>query len=1019
MLYKITSTKEECYTQLESLVSDFKSQLSNFKKSSYKEAQLRNDFLNPLLKSFGWDVENEAQKNQFLRTVVQEETIEVEESDKLTKKNPDYTLRISGNRKLFVEAKKASINIEDSKTASFQTRRYGWSANLNISVLTNFEHIIIYDCRFKPDVSDEAHVSRYKSFHFESFLENFDELYKYLSFESIQQGVLEEDFPIETKDRCTFDDYFLEQIENWRKKLANNVVKNNSDIGQDDINFLIQRLINRIIFLRICEDREIEKFETLKSISSYDELKTLFQTSDKKYNSGLFDFIEDNLALNIQLDDDILIEIFNELYYPISPYDFSVIDPTILSQIYEKYLGSKVELIENNTISIVSEPEVIASNGVVPTPNKIVKQIVEETLTPFFERIDYEKSKTLKVADICSGSGTFLISVFDFLLEKRTEFLLNEEVIDTDKLIPSGNNSWNLSLIEKQQILHENIFGVDINPYAVEVARFSLLLKLIENENASTINHYLDTYNEKILPNLQENIKSGNSLLDEKYFDFNKEALDEDELLFKIKPFDWKEEFPFLETSGGFDLIVGNPPYVRIQNFIKYSLEEIEYYRSSDSPYSVSKKDNFDKYYLFIERAIELLNNKGILGYIVPHKFFIVKGGLKLRKSITQKTSISKIIHFGVTQIFPNRSTYTAVIVLDKKELESFSVRRISNVNIENIFESTEELVYSNSDYSEYPWVFISPEAQTLFNRVKESGTELLSNIADIPVGLQTSADKIYIVNSTKETDTSIFFIQNDVEWEIEKNITLPCLYDVSISLFDSPKANSFIIFPYQVNNDTATVFSEAFMQANFPKCWKYLNHHKTALEKRSINGKEPVWYQYGRSQSLTKFHSASKIIFSVLSTGQSYAYDKENIQFTGGGNGPYYSILSTSEYSIFYILGLLSHPVIEAMVKSRASEFRGDYYSHGKQFLENLPIKTIDFANPDEKKTHNSIVKIVKNLIKTKNSSKATYEVSKKRVLDRKYNILYKDLIEIINTLYSIDSNDIETATNRLFITE
>lgn len=181
MLYKITSDKEECYTQLESLILDFKSQLPTFKKSSYKEAQLRNDFLNPLLKSFGWDVENEEQKNQFLRTVVQEETIEVEEDDKLTKKNPDYTLRILGNRKLFVEAKKSSINIEDSKTASFQTRRYGWSANLNISVLTNFEHIIIYDCRFKPDASDEAHVSRYKSFHFKSFLENIDELYKYLS----------------------------------------------------------------------------------------------------------------------------------------------------------------------------------------------------------------------------------------------------------------------------------------------------------------------------------------------------------------------------------------------------------------------------------------------------------------------------------------------------------------------------------------------------------------------------------------------------------------------------------------------------------------------------------------------------------------------------------------------------------------------------------------------------------------------------------------------------------------------
>ena len=149
---------------------------------------------------------------------------------------------------------------------------------------------------------------------------------------------------------------------------------------------MIQRLLNRIIFLRICEDRTIEKFETLKNIKSYDELKPLFQQSDKKFNSGLFDFIEDTLSLKIDIDSEVLIEIFNELYYPLSPYDFSVVDPTILSQIYERFLGSRIVLEEGRQFSIVEEPEVSASNGVVPTPKIIVEQIIKDTLSPLDDR---------------------------------------------------------------------------------------------------------------------------------------------------------------------------------------------------------------------------------------------------------------------------------------------------------------------------------------------------------------------------------------------------------------------------------------------------------------------------------------------------------------------------------------------------------------------------------------------------------------------------------------------------------
>ena len=650
MAYKVTQSKEESLEQLKVLISAFEREYAIYKTTQYSEAQLRIDFLNPLLKTFGWDVDNEQGKSQFLREVIQEESIDVEEEDVVTKKNPDYTLRIQGIRKLFIEAKKVSIDLDKTNKPAFQTRRYGWNANLGISILTNFEILSIYDCRLKPVVNDSVNTARYKSFHYSQFIVDFDELYRILSFQSIASGYIDEYFSLAQKETITFDEYFLKQIENWREGLAIDIIANNTGFNNEEINFLVQRLLNRIIFLRICEDREIEKYETLKHIKSYDELKALFVRSDKKYNSGLFDFIEDNFSLNIKINPGILISIFNELYYPQSPYDFSVVDPAILSQIYERYLGSKINIVDDHTISVVQEPEVAASSGVVPTPKLIVRNIVNETFNPLFSGKSLQQIQQLKIADICCGSGTFLISAYDYFLEKIILSLVHMGGDNSQVIYKTFDGSYHLTMRAKHQILTDNIFGVDINPYAVEVAKFSLLLKLLENENASSIDDFLAKYDTKALPNLDSNIKCGNSLIDDTYFTYKPEAIEDNSLLFKIKPFNWNDEFDFLRQSNGFDAIIGNPPYVRIQNIAKFSSEEIFFFQNKISGYEVAVSDAFDKYYLFIQRAIELLNDNGMLGYIVPHKFFIVKGGKFLRRFIIQKASIQKIIHFGVSQ---------------------------------------------------------------------------------------------------------------------------------------------------------------------------------------------------------------------------------------------------------------------------------------------------------------------------------------------------------------------------------
>lgn len=1017
-MYRLTQTKAEALEQLSRLVAAFDAQHVHFQSASYKESQLRNDFLNPLLKTLGWDVDNEAGKSQYLRDVVQEEELAVEEDDSLKMKNPDYTLRIAGSQRLFVEAKKVAVNVERSPAPAFQTRRYGWSANLTISLLTNFDRLIIYDCRIKPNAGDDPHLARYRSYHYTEFIAQFDEIYALLSFEAVTSGAIEHFFAVAPQGAAPFDEYFLRQIIDWRQRLAQSILATNATLNEEDINFQVQRLLNRIIFLRICEDRELEQYETLHSVTSYDELKQLFLKADKKYNSGLFGFIEDTLSLSLQLDSALLIAIFNELYYPQSPFNFAVVDPEILSQIYERFLGSRIAIEADGHVRIIEEPEVAASDGVVPTPKLVVRKIVRDTLEHLVTGKSFEEVLNLKVADISCGSGTFLLAAYDYLVQYLTDHV-GDAQLQQGLARQAGSNAIYLTLRAKQIVLTQCLYGVDINPYAVEVARFSLSLKLVEQESAATIAEHLSQQRTTVLPNLDNAIRCGNSLVNDTYFEFNPEALLDDALLYRIRPFQWDSEFPFLTRTGGFDAIIGNPPYVRIQHMVQYAAEEIAFYRSPRGDYPVTGGgSSFDKYYLFIQRALTLLNRTGYLGYIVPNKFFTIKGAAALRSYIWSNSFLAKVVHFGVQQLFPGRLTYTAIVVLSKAPRTTFAFTRVRNVARE-LLEEPGSSSYAVQDYGAAPWMFVSPETKALFARVRAGNTVPLHQVADIPVGLQNSNNKLYIIQPTTESATTLRFLdKNKDPWEIEKAICVPCLNKLSFNLFDTIQANAWMIYPYVVVAGQVTLLSEQTLQQNYPLCWAYLTHHRAELETRDIKGftdpftDEPYWYQYGRMQSLGKFDNAPKLLFPVLSTAPKYVYDTTNSRFTGGGSGPYNSILSTSDYSLLYLMGILSHPVLEGMVKARPSEFSGGYYSHGKQYIKDLPIRRINFAVPAERALHDGLVLTVQALIAATAQLKVTPIPANKQVVRQKIRRLQEQMLTQVDQLYGLSATDKDIVT-------
>ena len=366
--------------------------------------------------------------------------------------------------------------------------------------------------------------------------------------------------------------------------MARNIALRNPDLTQRELNFAIQQTIDRIIFLRICEDRGIENYGRLMALQNgenvYKRLFQLFRKADDKYNSGLFHFKKekhrdnfDNLTPNLAIDDKTLKDIFKNLYYPDSPYEFSVLPADILGQVYEKFLGKIIRLTPKHQAKIEEKPEVRKAGGVYYTPTYIMDYIVKNTVGKL---VEHKKPghrgavSKIKILDPACGSGSFLICTYQFLLDWHLDQYVNDGPDKWTKgriprIYQSDKGEWRLTTDERKRILLNNIYGVDIDPQAVEVTKLSLLLKALEGEDEQSIGKQMSLFQERVLPDLSNNIKCGNSLIGPDFYDNRQLNILEKEEIYRVNAFDWDAEFADIMKSGGFDAVIGNPPYIRIQ----------------------------------------------------------------------------------------------------------------------------------------------------------------------------------------------------------------------------------------------------------------------------------------------------------------------------------------------------------------------------------------------------------------------------------------------------------------------
>jgi len=676
------------------LVKRFEENLDSYRSGRYNEAQLRREFLDPFLEALGWDLFNKQGYAEAYKEVIHEASLEVEGETKA----PDYAFRIGGTRKFFVEAKKPYINIQSDIHPAFQLRRYSWSAKLPLSVLTDFEEFAIYDCRNKPDKKDKASTGRVAFYSFRDYVEKWDEIADIFSREAVLKGSFDK-FAEGVKGKkgtAEVDNVFLAEIEGWRESLAKNFALRNQSLTTRELNYAVQMTIDRIIFLRICEDRGIERYEKLKDVSEqsnvYAGLCQIFKQADVRYNSGLFHFKDekeassaaDSLTLSLSVDDKVLRDILGSLYYPESPYVFSEIPSDILGQVYERFLGKVIRLTAGHQAKVEEKPEVRKAGGVYYTPTYIVDYIVKNTVGKLLEGKTPREVSSLKILDPACGSGTFALGAYQFLLDWHLNWYTENDPEKWAKgkspTIFQSDKGWMLTTSEKKRILLNNIYGVDIDLQAVEVTKLSLLLKVLEDESDQTIGSQLALIQERALPDLGANIKCGNSLIGPDYYEGHQLTMgfaDEEER-YRVNAFDWKAEFPQVFIQGGFDAVIGNPPYGAL-----FSDADKNYIKSHFRTY----KYRFDSYVYFIEKATSLTKNNGYISFITPELWLKLENNDVLREFIAKNADLEKLLICG-ENVFEDATVNTIVFRLHRGgeaknieiEMESSSWKMASEI---------------------------------------------------------------------------------------------------------------------------------------------------------------------------------------------------------------------------------------------------------------------------------------------------------------------------------------------------
>jgi type I restriction-modification system DNA methylase subunit len=981
--------KEKIYSKLKSLVQKFETNKYHYLSKNYLEEEVKIDFINPLFETLGWDIRNTKALSPYEREVV------VEKGETIG--HPDYNFRIDGQTKFFIEAKAPHEPLHKVNHV-LQAKSYAWNTkNVFIVLLTDFEEFRLFDATIKPDAKNPDQGLIFE-LSYNQYLDNIDKL-MLLSKEEVEKGSLDKLILKDLKSkklRIPVDKAFLEDLSQWREELAKDIYKRNIKELEDRtdekrvkiqvkiLNEAVQKILNRLIFIRIAEDRKIIEPKSLLDEVEWwkagGKRRDLHRRLTDRFMGWNQDFNGEILKIGpcdvLAIDSHLLAKTIEGLYFPTCPYRFDVIGVELLGSIYERYLGKTIRVTPKR-VKIEEKPEVRKAGGVYYTPQYIVDYIVKNTVEKVIKKKTPKQIEKIKILDPACGSGSFLLAAFHTLIDYHFHYyekhpeesgqgaLFPDVIVDYD-------GTRRLSIEKKAQILKNNIFGVDIDPQAVEIAMMSLYLKCLEGER--------DLPRKKeLLPSLAKNIRCGNSLIS--YDIFNQLTLFEEEEKERINPFDWYSKstgFGEIMEKGGFDVVIGNPPYVR-QEFLK---TEKSYYNNKYKTFTSTS----DIYILFIERAINLLKENGLFSFIVSNKYTRAEYGRKLRKFLLLNTNINQFNDFEDLPVFGGVTTYPSIIVCEK-------VRIPSNKNIQVcIFselprEKISDYIKQHSFFlhqkrlSEEPWIFTRKEKLDLKEKIRKAGKSLVEYCGEPKSGIKTGLNKVLIVSKDKMNE---IIGKNDFEREIFR----PILRAKDIERWCYNFKELYIIFLENKNLNY------------YPNTKKYLETYKSELAKRTdIAGKiNRRWYDLRECAYYNKY-SNPKIIYPDISIHCKFAFDENKMLL----NNTAFMIDKNDKY----FLGILNSKLIEFYFSLVSAKFRGGYFRFIPVYVNQIPIRTIDFNNPKEKAMHNKMVEFVEKMLELNNKKSTLPPSSKREKIEREIKIIDEKIDELVYELYGITDEE------------
>ncbi len=958
-------TPEAAYPEVERLVKKFKS-LSAAERRNYNEAATRQGFILPLFHALGWDTANPA---------------EVSPEEKVSRGWVDFSFRLSNIPRFFLETKKITEDLNDPRWVK-QAIDYAWTKSVTWAVLSDFEGMRVFNAEWKED---DPFRAEFLSFSVDSYLTDFERLW-WLSRPETAVGRLDREAEKVGKKirREPVSQRLFDDLKEWRHDLFRHLRAYNKMFSPAQIDEAVLRILNRLIFVRAAEDREVESRRLLPLVRELAdqrrlndlprELAKLFREFDSTYNSELF---ARHFSEGLDCEPAPYQRLIEDLYEKrFVRYNFNAIDADVLGTAYEQYLGHVIT--DPEAAEVVEKRQKRKSQGIFYTPTFVVKYIVAQTLGRRLEESGYDPSRPVRVLDMACGSGSFLIEAFDtldrFVARQRGQaYGAREDIHDYAR---------------RMEILTGCIYGVDKDKQAAEVARLNLLLRAL---------HWRDR-----LPMLA-NIREGDSLIsgapDELQAAFGKEWKEK-------RAFNWDKEFADATRDGGFDVIVGNPPYVRIQTLPK---DEVAFFNERYS----AATGNYDIYVLFVERALQMLKPGGVMGFILPNKFMQVDYGVGLRKLLSENNFVESIVDFREFQVFEGATTYTCLLFLKKRvnpKVTVLSIRNKDGKPTDDIFNvPSREL--APQILTEKAWALADDASKALIEKLNsEQAIRLLELPSEISRGSSTGADEVFILTPAgggnyKTRDGRVV--------QVEPEILRTPLYATGFGRYQfRTESRERILFPYDVDRHGYSLKGERDFKKEFPKAYKYLSGQREKLESRKDFQQ---WYAFSAPRSLNVHDTAQLIVPLLANHGLYTELPKNKSKYCLMASGGFSISISKSDLSLRYILGVLNSTLLFWHLRQISNVFRGGWITCTKQYVGQLPIRHINFDDKADKKRHDAIVKLVEEMLELqKEHAEAERALDDRRhALKRRIDEIDREIDRRVYDLYGLTTEEIAIVEN------